>query len=164
MKILLTIIVTLMLCYPALAQDIPKYTFPELEKRLYPEDEKIYVFNFWATWCKPCVEELPHFEELNKAYKDKNVEVVLVSLDFASQYKSKLVPFVESRNLETEVVMLNDSKYNTWIDKVSADWGGAIPATLVVHKGTNTRDFYETSFATYDELENIVKSVINKLP
>ena len=164
MKNLLTICAALLLGFTAFSQEIPKYSFAELEKRLHPEDDVVYVFNFWATWCKPCVEELPHFEELTKAYEGKKVKVILVSLDFASQYKSKLLPFVKAHNLQSEVVMLNDSKYNEWIDKVSPEWGGAIPATLVIHAGTNTRTFYNKKFATYEELENIIKPVLNKIP
>ena len=43
---------------------------------------KVYLIDFWATWCKPCIKELPAFEELNARYQDKGLKVVLVSLDF----------------------------------------------------------------------------------
>ena len=57
--------------------------------------DKTYVINFWATWCAPCVKELPYFEEVNKEFKDKNTEVILVSLDFPSQIESKLKPYLK---------------------------------------------------------------------
>src|SRR5690554_3326630 len=64
--------------------------FSGLEKYLTTTTEKTYVVNFWATWCAPCIKELPYFEDLNKNYSDKNVEVILVSLDFPHVYETKL--------------------------------------------------------------------------
>ena len=62
--------------------DLEVYDYNGFEKFLNKKDNKIYVINFWATWCAPCVKELPHFEALNTNYANKNVEVILVSLDF----------------------------------------------------------------------------------
>lgn len=134
------------------------YDFEGIQKFLNKRDDKIYVVNFWATWCIPCVKELPYFEKLNKEFKDKNVEVLLISLDFPNQYNSKLKPFLKKRNIESKVIALNDTDMNTWIPKVNENWSGSIPATLIYNK--NTRDFYEKSF-TYEELENKVKSLLN---
>ena len=122
-----------------------------LETILNKNDDKTYVINFWATWCKPCVEELPAFEKLHENYKDKNVEVILVSLDFTSHIETRLLPFIKEHNLQPKVVVMGDPDQNTWIPKVSTEWSGAIPATVIYTK--NTRKFYEQSF-TYELLEN----------
>ena len=79
---------------------VKSYTYKELKPLLEKKDNKIYVVNFWATWCGPCVKELPYFEKINKEYADKNVEVLLVSLDFPKQMEKKLIPFIEKKNLE----------------------------------------------------------------
>jgi len=110
------------------------YDFNGLEKFLNQEDNKVHVINFWATWCKPCVKELPHFEALNKKYKDKGVEVLLVSLDFPKQYDKKLKPFIVKHNLKSRILVLDDVDMNTWIPKVNKDWDGAIPVTLIYNK------------------------------
>ena len=55
--------------------------------------EKVKVINFWATWCGPCVKELPVFESVNASCSD-SVEVVLVSLDNAERLDEKVNPFV----------------------------------------------------------------------
>ncbi len=128
--------------------------FKVLESMLHQDNGKTYVVNFWATWCAPCVKELPHFEKLNEQYAHQNVEVILVSLDFPKMLESQLIPFVKKRNLRSEVIHLNDPKQNTWIPKVSQDWSGAIPATVIYKDGQ--RKFYERSF-TYNELENELK-------
>ena len=140
------------------AIELEIYDFNGFEKFLNQEDDKIHVINFWATWCKPCVKELPHFEALNKKYKDKGVEVILVSLDFPKQYDKKLKPFIVEHNLKSRVLALDDIDMNTWIPKVNKDWDGAIPVTLIYNK--NKRQFYSKPF-TYDELENELKQFLN---
>jgi thiol-disulfide isomerase/thioredoxin len=134
------------------------YNYNELEPFLNRNDDKIYVVNFWATWCAPCVKELPYYEKLKANYANKNVEVILVSLDFPRQYDSKLKPFISEKNLKSKVVALNDTDSNRWIPLVSEDWTGAIPATLIYNK--DKREFYEQSFE-YEELETKVKQFLN---
>lgn len=136
---------------------IPVYNFTELDPILNRQDEKTYIFNFWATWCKPCVAELPYFEKINEAYGKKDVEVILVSLDLPDHWESRLVPFVKKRNIKSKVIVLDDPKQNHWIPKVDQDWSGAIPATLIFN-GQN-RTFYERSF-TYEELENVLNEFL----
>ena len=134
------------------------YDFDGLEPLLHKDDNVTYVVNFWATWCKPCVEELPGFETLNEKYKESNIKVILVSLDFPRMYESRLLPFIKKEKLQSEVVVLDDPKQNKWIPKVSEEWSGAIPATLIYNK--EKRKFFEQSFS-YEELENTIQSFIN---
>ncbi len=140
-------------------QFIPILTFDSFKKYLQPAGDTVYVINFWATWCKPCVDELPAFEKLNETYKNQKVKVLLVSLDFKSQYDKKVVPFVKKNKLNSEVIMLDTQGDNSFIDKVSPQWQGTIPATTFVHSSTNTKKFFEKQFS-YEQLENIVKPLI----
>ena len=134
------------------------YDYKGLAPLLNIKDDKIHVINFWATWCAPCVKELPAFEKLNAEYRSKNVAVVLVSLDFPNQYENRLKPFIIERALASKIVVLDDVDSNAWIPKISEDWSGAIPATLIYSK--NKRQFYEQSF-TYDELKTEVDKFLN---
>jgi thiol-disulfide isomerase/thioredoxin len=132
--------------------------FDALEAYLSTKDaNKTYVVNFWATWCAPCVKELPYFEELNANYLNKSVEVILVSLDFPKQIETKLKPFLKKHGLKSEVLVLDDVDSNTWIPKVDKNWSGAIPATLIYNNTKTT--FYERSF-NYEELETELKQFI----
>ena len=105
---------------------------------------KTYVINFWATWCAPCVKELPYFERVNKDFNDKNIEVILVSLDFPSQIESKLKPYLKRNKIKSKVILLDDSKMNTWVPKVHEQWDGGIPATLIVNN--SNYKFYPKPF------------------
>lgn len=137
--------------------EIEVYDFNGIEKFLHQEDNKIHVINFWATWCAPCVKELPYFEKLKEEYQDQNVEVLLISLDFPSQYEKKLKPFIQEKKLKSKVIALDDVDMNTWLPKVDQNWSGAIPATIIYRN--NKRQFYEQSF-NYETLENEVKQFI----
>tara|TARA_R110002049_G_scaffold132849_5_gene292190 strand:+ start:1793 stop:2338 length:546 start_codon:yes stop_codon:yes gene_type:complete len=137
--------------------ELEVYDFNDFEAFLNKKNDTVYVINFWATWCAPCVKELPYFEKLNAEYLDKNVKVLLVSLDFPHLYESKLKPFIENKKLKSKVIALDDVAMNTWIPKVEETWSGSLPATII-YKNDN-RKFYEQSF-TYEALEKEVKQFL----
>ena len=132
-------------------------TYEDFAKNVLIEDENIYVINFWATWCAPCIKELPYFEKLNA--ENKNVKVILVSLDSKKDLDKKLIPFIEKRKLKSKVLLLADKVYNTWLSKVDADWSGAIPATLILNG--KKKQFAERDFENFEELNEYINSFIN---
>ena len=113
------------------------------------------MINFWATWCAPCVKELPYFEKVNKEFKNKNVEVILLSLDFPSQIETKLIPYLKRNKIKSKVILLDDSKMNTWVPKVSEQWDGGIPATLIGN--ASNYNFYPKPFKKEDLFTEINK-------
>ena len=137
------------------SKEIEIVDFEGLFNKIDLSVDKTYVLNFWATWCAPCVKELPYFEIVNNEYKDKNVHVILVSLDFPSQIESKLNPYLHKNNIKSDVILLDDPEIGTWVPKVSDDWDGGIPATLIVN--SDNYNFYPKPF----EKEELI-SVINK--
>jgi thiol-disulfide isomerase/thioredoxin len=137
---------------------VSSYTYNELKPLLNKKDNKTYVINFWATWCAPCVKELPAFEKLKEQYAEMNVEVLLVSLDFPKQKEKKLIPFINRKKIHSKVVLLDDVNEDYWIKEINDQWSGAIPATLIYN--ANSRKFYEQSF-DYTTLENELKTFLN---
>jgi thiol-disulfide isomerase/thioredoxin len=130
-------------------------SMPQLEERIEKAGDATLVINFWATWCKPCIEELPCFEELRNRYADQNVQVILVSLDFKSQLEKKFIPFLRERQFKSEVVLFADQDANNWIPRVNEEWDGAIPATVII-KGKK-RNFNLGKFDNYADLETFVR-------
>ncbi|MCK4751475.1 MAG: TlpA family protein disulfide reductase [Bacteroidales bacterium] len=116
-------------------------------------NDTTYLVNFWASWCTPCVEELPAIERIGEEYRGEKIKIVLVSLDFPKQIESRLVPFIEKNKIRSEVLVLNDPDANKWIDKVDPAWSGSIPATLIYNR--NGRMFHEGTY-TYEELKQII--------
>ena len=140
------------------SKKVVSLNFDELEQRyLQKNNDSIYIINFWATWCKPCIKELPAFEKLASDYSDKKVKLLLVSLDFPDKLESQVIPFIKKNNIQSEVVLLDDADANSWIPKVSPQWSGAIPATVIYKK--EDRKFYEQSFA-FEELETELKTFL----
>lgn len=142
------------------AQEIKTYDFKGFEPILHRQTDSIYLINFWATWCVPCIKEIPALNELTEKYSGTKLKVIMVSMDMPNQIESRLIPFIEKKNIKAEVILLDDPDFNTWIDKVSPDWSGGIPATLIYSK--NSRTFYEKSFE-FVELDSIIKTKFNKL-
>lgn len=119
-------------------------TLDELEKRIVNGKDTTYVINFWATWCSPCVAELPNFEKLRVENLNKPVKVLLVSLDFKSKLEKAVIPFVQKNNINADVFLLNEPDQQRYIQRIDKKWSGAIPATLFVNK--KVRHFYEKEF------------------
>lgn len=138
-------------------QEISVIKFKDFKKLESKQNDTTYIFNFWATWCRPCVTELPYFDKITKMYESEKVKVILVSLDFISQFSSRLLPFVKEKKIISEVVLLNEPDYNSWISKIDSTWSGAIPATLIVNNKNGFRKFFEKEFSE-NELLEIVKS------
>jgi thiol-disulfide isomerase/thioredoxin len=134
---------------------IPVYKIDKLLSRIEKNNDTLYIVNFWATWCKPCVQEIPDFEKINAEYKNQKVKVILVTLDFKEELKKRVVPFIKKNKYTTEVILL-DEVDGSFIDKVSKDWSGAIPATLLIKN--NKKEFIGRKM-NYEELkEKIISS------
>ena len=115
----------------------------DLEKRIRNSSDTTYIVNFWATWCVPCVKELPDFDSIHRSFIDKKVKVLLVSLDFKEDIDTKLKQFMVSKKIKSEVVLLDETNANYFIPKVSNLWTGAIPATLILNSAKQHEAFYE---------------------
>lgn len=130
-------------------QNVKLLNINQLNERIKNGKDSTYVVNFWATWCAPCIKELPHFEKLKVEHKSEKLAVLLVSLDFKSKLESNVIPFVKKKNLKNEVFLLNESDPQQFIDRIDPSWSGSIPATLFI-KG-DKRKFAESEF-TYEQL------------
>ena len=124
------------------AQQVETIKFEDLEELMSQRNDEYLVVNFWATWCKPCIQELPEFEKLNESGKAK---VYLVSLDFVEDLE-KVQRFVEKKGLTSDILLLDDMNYDSFIPKVSEEWTGAIPATLMIDSKEMKTAFYEKQF------------------
>ncbi len=135
---------------------IPVYDFNNFELLLKRSNDTLYIYNFWATWCRPCVEELPDFEYFNSQNRDKSVKIILVSIDMKRTWKNGLTSFLFKNNIQNDVVVLDDVDANSWISKVNASWDGAIPATLFVF---GDKKVFHHGKLTKEELHQLVDDI-----
>ena len=141
------------------AQKVTVITYAKLENMLSSKGDTILIVNFWATWCTPCVKELPYFEQLQVKYAKEKIKVIMISLDYNSLLEKKVKPFIEKTGINlAKVFLLNEPDPNAWMGKVAPEWSGALPFTLILN-GTKERKGYERPF-TFLELETELKSFI----
>ncbi|MEI9810680.1 MAG: TlpA disulfide reductase family protein [Bacteroidota bacterium] len=126
------------LCF---SQEIKKIKIAELERTI-AESKTPLIVNFWATFCLPCIEEIPYFQSMVKKYEKDSVQLLLVSLDLKDDYQ-KIGPFVAKRKFTAPVSWLDESNADYFCPKVDAKWSGSIPASLFVNNKTGYRKFYE---------------------
>jgi len=130
----------------------------DLQSLFATKSDSIQVINFWATWCGPCVKELPVFEKLNNEGAT-NVKVTLVSLDLdLDPNPEKVYKFIVRKNLKSSVLILDEQDPNSWIDKIDPKWSGAIPATLIVNTKTGQRTFFEGE-VDEQKLNNLISAI-----
>ena len=131
--------------------------YDQLKEIIEKHDDKLYVVNFWATWWRPCVEELPHFLEVSRSYdKQAPFQMILVSLDKAELLETEVAKVITKLHIDNDVYILDDNKrMNYWIPAIDSTWSGAIPAT-VFYKNGQKLHFTEGQL-TKEELNTIIK-------
>jgi len=159
MRYLISLLFSSCLSAGLFAQEAQQIKLKDLQHIIASPSDNIQVFNFWATWCAPCVKEIPLFEKLNQ--DNKGVDVTLVSMDFdLDPNPEKVYRFVARKNLQSKVVILAESDPNSWIDKIDKNWSGALPATLVVNTKTGKRKLVQKELREGD-LEKLIEEVNN---
>ncbi|MBW3467364.1 TlpA family protein disulfide reductase [Arthrospiribacter ruber] len=158
MKLIISSLVTLLLSFGFISdqsnKELQLISFPEFEEMTNEKSDKIRIFNFWATWCAPCVKEMPYFQKVKD--EDPKLDLIFISMDDGRK-PERVTTFMERRNVSSPVYLLNDVDYNKWIDKVDPSWSGAIPATLFV-KPDGSRFFHEGE-VTEEELKEMIKQL-----
>ena len=141
----------------AFGQKSKKIHWSEMEKMLADPSDSLTVINFWATWCKPCVAEIPDFENAAALFKQKPVRFWFISLDFEEFQKIRLDSFIKRNGIKSKVFLLDDINYSRWIAKVDSSWSGAIPATLIVNNSKKIRQFFASEINLI-QLQSLINS------
>ncbi len=137
------------------AQEIQLVRADQIARWRAPGGDTIVVLNFWATWCKPCVEELPVFEKLRKQYAKRPVKIILVNTDFKRDLETRVKPFIRKKKLRCPIAYIDERNPNSWINSVCPEWSGAIPATLVICPARHFEHFFERE-VSLKELQTIL--------
>jgi thiol-disulfide isomerase/thioredoxin len=147
---------TCLVCFPMLNAQLP-VEIREVKKEAFLElmeekSDRIYLVHFWATWCRPCVKELPFYQRI----ADSTARVIMVSLDFNMQV---LRDFMSSRELPSEQWWLNEPREQEWMPLISNEWTGAIPASLFLHPASGNRFFYEGESSGIEEILDLIRTL-----
>jgi thiol-disulfide isomerase/thioredoxin len=143
------------------SQNIPVLKVTDLEKRINNNSDTTYIVNFWATWCAPCVKELPDFDSISKTYPNQKIKVLLVTMDFKEDLETKVKPFVKKKKILSEVLLLDESNADYFIPKIANEWTGALPATVIINNKKNIKHFFEKKL-TFEFLKNEIQQIDSK--
>ena len=147
-------------CLKLSAQSIKKVDALWIEQMKHNKSDTIYIINFWATWCKPCVAELPIFDTLTDLYKSKKVKIILVSNDMKREVDTRIPEFIRERKVTSAVYWMSELNADKWINPINKDWSGAIPATWIVCPKKKLNYFKEGEI-TQQEIKSIITKHIH---
>lgn len=135
---------------------LQKVNYNELSSIVDQNDGVLYVVNFFATWCKPCIEEIPVLMEVNSKHSiGSNFKMILVSFDHRNYLNTKLKKFIEKHGIFTDVYLMDDEKpLMDLIPEIEPNWNGAIPSTVFYKNGKKL--FFKQGSLTQFELEDLV--------
>jgi thiol-disulfide isomerase/thioredoxin len=155
MKRIIVGLCILLVAHLGFAQKAEKVKLGDLKKMMEEKGDGIRVVNFWATWCGPCIKELPLFEKLTLENRP-NVKVTLVSMDLdLDPNPDKVYRFIARKQLQSQVLLLDEKNPNEWISQIDQQWSGALPATIIINQKTGQRKFIEKELHEGD-LEKLI--------
>src|SRR5690606_7544061 len=154
MKRLLLFIIPMVSLFRLQAQEIKEVSIMELDS-VIRETSGPVVVNFWATWCAPCLEEIPYMQRLTAV---KGVAFYLVNLDNRRNFDDKLKDFVKSRDFKAVHFWLNETNADYFCPIVDEGWSGSFPASLFIHREKQIRIFREEKIEEKD-LEELLNSI-----
>lgn len=146
-------------CNHTESQPIPKWKITGLEEYIKTSETPV-IINFWATYCIPCIEEIPYFLELTKKYEEKGVKLLLVSLDFEEAFPDKIRKFSIKRKFTAPIVWLDETNADYFCPKIDNNWSGVMPASLFVNNKTGFRSFFEEQMSK-ERLEEEINKLIS---
>ncbi len=157
MRQLLLTLVVLITGFSTTAQKAETVKLDQLQEIIQAKTDQIKVINFWATWCAPCIKELPLFEKLGQERPDVKVTLVSMDLDLDPN-PEKVHKFVMRKKLQSQVLILDEKDPNSYIDQIDKNWSGALPATIIINGKTGQRKFVGKELHE-GELEKLIAEI-----
>jgi len=140
------------------AQEVKAVKVTDLSKTISDSKTPLIV-NFWATFCVPCIQEIPYFQEMVRQYKSQNISLLFVSLDLKEAYPAKVNAMVKKLDLTYPVVWLNETNADYFCPKIDTSWSGGMPSSLFVNNATGYHKFFEDQLSK-EKLEKEIQEMI----
>ncbi len=139
------------------AQQVKKIKMDALVAYAEKADHPV-IINMWATWCTPCVEEIPWFNKILNQQTDSSIELILVSLDFEDKYESAVAKFIEKNPTKATLYWLDETKADYFCPLLDKSWSGNLPVSLFLNNKTGYRIFFDDQIK-----ENFLEQAISDM-
>ncbi|MCS6790259.1 MAG: TlpA family protein disulfide reductase [Bacteroidia bacterium] len=138
-------------------QALPAVRWEGWQQQLSQSPDTYHVINFWATWCRPCVKELPFLEQAYQQLREKvPVRFWLISVDSPPQGSRQAARLLAQRGITLPALWLAEHDPNVWIPQVSSTWDGALPYTHIYPLGVGHMGGFESA-------QEVVAFIVNAI-
>lgn len=142
-------------CTPPVKKPVEIVSFSKLQSIMESkEDETVYLYNFWATWCAPCVKELPHFDKVVREYGDE-VKMILISQNEEKEVAA-VQKYLDENQYRAENYLLEKGNPNVWMPMLNKKWTGAIPMTIIKYRN---KEFFHEGKMSEEFLRNEIEKI-----
>jgi thiol-disulfide isomerase/thioredoxin len=160
MRKFLSIWMVILFAMVAHSQAVKKIKITDLEK-IIAESKTPLIINFWATWCKPCIEEIPYFQKQVQEHADDSVQLILVSVDYKEAFPKGITATAKKRKFRVPILWLDETNADYFCPKVDPRWSGSVPATLFINNKTGYRNFFEGQLSE-EKLKKEIMAILGK--
>lgn len=129
----------------------------DFRQLLVQQKGKIVLVNLWATWCKPCVYELPALEKLHQKYQDQNVKVIALSIEGKTKADTLVRPFWKEMNLTMDNYIISDTNPSPLINTFDKMWLGVVPTSYIFNQEGEKVETI-TGTLSYEDFEQKIQS------
>src|SRR5262249_37592805 len=98
------------------------------------DTKKLLVVNVWATWCRPCVAELPEFVTMNRMYRGRPFRMGTISMDDPAK-KEAVLAVLRDQHVACTNYLATFADRDRFADRLDKTWEGPLPYTLVIAPG-----------------------------
>ena len=130
-----------------------------LDKLIADAKGKVIVLNFWATWCPPCVKELPEFAKFYNEMDKNKVAFISLSANDALKIEEEVTPFLKEKKLPFQVYVLDSNNPDAFYKALRVELSGALPATIIYGKDGIPKQVWEKD-TTFAELKAAVEPLL----
>ncbi|WP_020599098.1 redoxin family protein [Spirosoma panaciterrae] len=129
-----------------------------LKALLANKTDKVRLINVWATWCGPCITELPEFVNMNRMYRNREFEFITLSADVPDK-KDKALATLKRLQASGKNYLFNSTDKYKLIEALDPQWQGALPYTLLIEPGGKVVYRHQGSIDPAEMKKKIVEQI-----